>query len=256
MRKLMLVTVGLATLAITGLAVGKAIDGAKGVKSVAGTFTATTVASSQTRTCTTADGKTIAVTNATYTGTASGDPDLAGPVRLDARSTIDTTDGLGVVEGRLRIDVSSGGDTVARFQGVYDHGNLAGLAAGHVHEPHGKLVANFSAAFSTSGGFTGGKIGGSSGGSAVELAPGRCQPTQAQAGPKNDEDEDHKGKSEARGTVSALSQTSITVGGLTCMVPQSLAAQLNGALKVGDKAEIRCAQVNGQTTLVRFEEKH
>ena len=38
-------------------------------------------------TVTTSDGKTIVTTNGKYTGTASGDPDLTGPMTLDARST-------------------------------------------------------------------------------------------------------------------------------------------------------------------------
>ena len=120
MRKLILVAAGVAMLTTTGLALARGFDGAKSVRSVAGTFTATAASNSQTRACTTADGKTIATTNATYTGTASGDPDLSGPITLRVRSTINTTDGLGVVDGSLRIAVS-GGNTVARFDAVYDH---------------------------------------------------------------------------------------------------------------------------------------
>ena len=183
------------------------------------------------------------MTNARYSGTALGDADLAGPIRVTARSVINTTDDVGAVEGRLRIDVASGGDTVAHFSAVYDHGKLAGLAAGHVQDPHAKLLANLSAGFG-SGGFTGGKIGSSAGGSAVELGPGRCEPTQAQAE-----------KSEATGTVSALSQGSITVAGLTCLLPTSLAAKVNSTVKIGDRVRIHCSLVNGQNTLVRIAKK-
>ncbi len=242
MRRVTFMAVGLVTLALAGLSVAAGLDVAQSAKSVAGTFTATT-ASATTRTCKAADGKTIAVTNAKYSGTAAGDADLAGPIRIAARSVINTTDDIGAVDGKLRIDVVSGGDTVAHFSAVYDHGKLAGIAIGHVQEPHAKLLANLSAGFG-SGGFTGGKIGNSAGGSAVELGPGRCEPSQAQAE-----------KSEATGTVSALSQTSITVAGLTCTLPVSLAAKVNSTVKIGDRVRIRCSLVNGQNTLVKIGKK-
>ena len=125
MRKLILVTAGLLMLTVTGLAVAHGFDNAKSVKAVAGTFTATTVGNSQTRSCTTADGKAITSTNATYTGTASGDADLTGAITLQVHSTINTTDGVGVLNGRLKI-AATGGDTSAHFDAVYDHGTIAG----------------------------------------------------------------------------------------------------------------------------------
>jgi hypothetical protein len=239
----MVIAAGVATLAAAGIAVAAGLHDARSVKSVAGTFTAAS-ASTSTRTCTTSDGKTIAVTNGRYAGTAAGDPDFAGPIRIDARSMINTTDNVGTVEGRLRIDVASGEDTVAHFAAVYDHGRLAGLAAGRAHDPHVKVLANLSAGFTAAGGFADGKLGGTTGGSAVELGPARCEPQKERAE-----------KSEARGTVSALSQTSITVAGLTCAIPADMAQRVNAAVKVGDRAEIRCTFSNGQNTLVRLEKK-
>jgi hypothetical protein len=245
MRKLMLVAVGMAALTATGLAVANGSDGTT-ASAVTGTFTATTVSSTSTKTCTTPAGKSIATTKATYRGTAAGDADLAGPITLEVRSVVNTTDGFGVVNGALRIDVVSGRDTTARFTAVWDHGKLAGFAAGHAREPRMALLGNLSAAFTTAGGFTDGRIGSSAGGAAVELAPGRCDSTPAQQRPE---------KSEARGTVSALSTTSITVGGLTCAIPSSLAARVASTVKLGDRAEIRCQLMNGQNTLVRLKKK-
>lgn len=239
MRKLILVAAGVAMLTTTGLALARGFDGAKSVRSVAGTFTATAASNSQTRTCTTADGKTIATTNATYTGTASGDPDLSGPITLRVRSTINTTDGLGVVDGSLRIAVS-GGNTVAQFDAVYDHGAIAGVTSGRARTPHARLVGNLSAGYSATGGFTDGKIGGgASGGSAVELASGKC------ASPKPVKPT----RETAHGSVTALSSTSITIGGLTCAIPANLAERAS-KLKVGDRAEIRCAFADGVNSLV------
>src|SRR5207247_3154289 len=125
------------------------------------------------------------------------------------------------------------------FDAVYDHGKVGGLVSGRAHDPRAKLLGNLSATFSAATGFTDGKIGGgATGGSAVELGPANCEPTKAQAE-----------KSEAKGMVSALSQTSITVAGLTCAIPSALAAKVAGAVKLGDRAEIRCTLASGQNAL-------
>jgi hypothetical protein len=242
MRKLTFVLAVAAALVVAGLAVAKGLDGgAKSATAVAGTFTATTAANVDTHTCTTSDGKTIAVTRATYTGTAAGAADLTGPVTLKVRSLINTTDNVGAVRGYLKIDTAADKNTRAEFTAVYDHGKLAGFAAGRAsdHSDHEvQLLANLSAGFSATGGFTDGKLGASTGGSAVELGPSTCQ---------SDENE----TSGAHGAVTAVSSTSITVAGLTCAVPASFANQI-GTVKVGDRLEIRCSLVSGKNTLVKI----
>ena len=239
MRKLSVLAVGVLALSVSGLAVGMGLHGSKTAKLVAGTFTATTASQTLMRTCTTREGKTIVVSHGKYAGTATGDPDLTGPITVFANSTINTTDGVGVVSGRLKIDVASTRDTFAHYDAVYDHGNIAGLARGQAHDPYVDLLANLSAGFSAAGGLTNGKLGGgTAGGSAVELGPTRCVPNR----PPTE-------KSAARGTVSAVSSMSITVAGLTCSVPTALAAKV-ATFKVGDRAEIHCALTNGTNTLV------
>jgi hypothetical protein len=226
MKKLTILAAALAALASAGIAVAHGIDGAQSVAAVNATFSAAPAAgSSNTRTCTTSAGKTIASTKATYTGTATGSPDLTGPVTIAAQSTIDTTDDIGVVNGTLRV-----GKTEAHFSAVYDHGAIAGTASGHGATPHVQLLGNVSAGYTTTGGFTSGKLGGgTSGGSAVELTAGGCAPAPSQ-----------RESSSAEGAVSAVSSTSITVAGLTCTVPASLAAKVT-TVHVGDRVEIRCA---------------
>ena len=243
-RTLILASTVVVALTATAYAVAHGIDGAKSVKAVTGTFNATTASKVETRTCTTSDGKTIVSTNGRYTGTAAGDADLTGPATLDARSTINSTDGVGVVSGTLRIDVASGEDTRAQFDAVYSAGQLAGLASGHAQDPHLKLLANISSAFNAASGFTGGKIGGgTSGGAAVEVGPGKCDRTTTV-----------KQTSRASGTVGAVSSTSITVAGLMCSVPTSLQSIVAG-LTVGARAEIQCSLVNNANTLVKVEAK-
>ena len=127
---------------------------------------------------------------------------------------------------------------------MYSGGQIAGLATGHAHEPAARLVANLSAGFTGSGGFTNGKLGGgTAGGAAVETGPGRCQSTKTV-----------KESSEAKGLVTAVSSTSITVAGLTCAVPASLQAKV-ATLTTGSHAEIKCSLVSGVNTLTRVEKK-
>ncbi len=241
MRKLFFIAAGLAALAAASVAAADGIDGAKSAKAVAGTFTATS-SNVSTRSCTTTDGKTLTITDGKYTGAATGDPDLTGPITLRARS-VTNSDGVGVVNGAFKIDVASGRDTEAAFSTVYDHGNIAGLAVGRAHDPSARLLANLSAGFAP-GNFTSGKLGGAtSGGSAVELGPGKCAPA---ARPE---------KSEARGTISALSTTSITVAGLTCAIPSNMSADVNAKFKQNDRAEIHCTLQNNQNTLTRIEHR-
>lgn len=233
MKSLIIAAIAVAALTGAGVAVAHGIDGGtQSVSAVTGSFTATSVTGSDTRSCTNSAGKTIASTKATYSGTASGSPDLTGPATIQARSTIDTTDGLGAVDGTLRI-----GKTQSHFSAVYDHGSIGGIASGHGATPHVQLVGNVSATFSTTAGFTGGKIGGAAGGSAVELVPGGCPSSQE--------------SSEAEGSITAVSSTSITVAGLTCTVPVSLATKVL-ALAVGTRVEIKCSLSNGTTTLVKI----
>jgi hypothetical protein len=235
-RTLTFAALVVAALAAASIAVARGLNDTKNARAVAGTFTATTASHVNTRTCTTSDNKALVVTDGTYTGPASGDPDLTGNATLHAHSVINTTDGVGRVTGTLRIDVS-GRDTQAQFDTVYSGGTIAGLAVGHAHDPAARLIANLSAGFTSTGGFTDGKLGGSSGGSAVEMTPGTCRPMRT-----------IKEHSAARGTVSANSGSSITVAGLTCSVPSELQARV-GKFPTGARAEIRCTLVSGTNTL-------
>ncbi len=193
MRSFALASVCILALVGAGVAVGKSLDGNnKSAKSVAGTFTATTASKVETRTCTTTDGKTLVSSTGTYTGTATGDPDLTGPATLSAHALINSTDNLGSVSGTLKVAVSSSADTTARYNAVYSGGSLAGLATGHAQDEHTKLLANLSAGFSAAGGFTNGKIGGTSGGGAVELGPGEWKSSHGDHGQARDTPLDHQ----------------------------------------------------------------
>ena len=143
-----------------------------------------------------------------------------------------------MVNGTLKV-----GSANAQYSAVYANGTIVGTATGHGMS-HAQLLANISATFSVTGGFTNGKIGGgTAGGSAVELVNGHC----AKPAPKQPPE-----TNSAEGAVTAVSATSISVAGVTCAVPASLATKV-ATVHTGDRVEIRCSVVNGTSTLTSID---
>lgn len=244
MRRIAWISTAVVALVAAGAALAHGFD-TKSVKAVSATFAATTANDLRTATCTGSDG-TYVTTHGTYTGTATGDPTLTGPVTINADSLVNSTTNVGTVSGRIRIDVS-GGSAGASFTAVYANGSITGLAVGHAGAPYAGLIANLSAGFSASGGFTSGMLGGgTSAGTAVELASGGCRPVQP---PKPD-------KIKVHGTVSAVSGSSITAAGVTCTnSSSSLAAQLAN-IHTGDRVEMTCTVSGGTTSLASVDADH
>ncbi len=139
-------------------------------------FTASSVSQIRSNTCVGSDG-TYQDTTATYTGTAtSSDPRLNGPVEIRARSVVNTTEGLGWLDGTLRVRGSSAGSS-ASIRGAVANGSVVGLVNGNGdHGGNGKLVATFTSTFSQNGGFTaGGHIGsGTATNAGVFFTQGSC----------------------------------------------------------------------------------
>jgi hypothetical protein len=240
MRKLVWITVAIAALAGAGMAVAHHAD-SKSVKAVSATFTATTPSVVKTNTCTGADG-TYVTTDATYTGTStSSEAGLNGAITIETDTLLNTTTNLGEVSGKIRFGSGHGNDT--HFDAVLSNGNIAGLASGHV-DGGGTLLANISAGFTSAGGFTTGKLGGgTSGGDGVEILRGGCKPAPA---PKPD-------TITARGAVAAVPTTTITVAGVTCTIPPTLAAAVTALnLVAGTQVEMTCTSAAGVNTLTKI----
>jgi hypothetical protein len=179
-------------------------------------FTATSVDGAAVRTC-----GAVTATSATYSGPA---------MTLSAQSTIDAHTGMGFVTGTLKSPTMTG-----QFSAVYDHGKISGTTTGHVGTR--PLVANLTAAFDPTRGFTNGVIGGrSSVGTAV---------LDSSCSPPPEEQLRH-----AQGIVKASNAARITVGGLTCVVPQSLEINVAFNYGAGSWASIACSVSHGQATLV------
>jgi hypothetical protein len=244
MRKLVWITTAVAALVFAGMAVAHQVD-SKSVTSVSATFTATTPSVVKTKTCTGSDG-TYATTDATYTGTStSTEPSLNGPVSIDAESLLNTTTNIGTVTGRISFGSGHGNNT--QFEAVYSNGNISGIASGNIHDSDSQLLANLSAAFSATGGFTNGKLGGATtGGDAVEILHGGCKPMPA---PKPETIEVH-------GAVTAVSATSISAAGVTCVIPTQLQSMVAGlSLVTGSQVEMTCTAAAGVNTLSRISAK-
>jgi hypothetical protein len=242
MRRLMWIAAAAVGLLGAGIAVAHE-GGSRAVKQVSATFTATTASDVRTSTCTGSDNVTYTTTRGRWTGTALGDPTLAGNATVDAELLINSA-GDGFVSGKLRIDGAN--HTSARFEGVVSGGvHIAGLAEGHGNAPWNKLVANLSADWSSAGGFTGGKLGGgTTGGNAVILTSGGCKSTS----PKPETVEAHGAL-----TLGANNAT-VAVAGVTCNVPSDLATKV-AKLHTGDRVEIKCTSASGTNTLVKIEGK-
>lgn len=184
-------------------------------------FTATSVSGTASRTC-----GTVTATSATYSGPA---------MTISAHSTIDAHTGMGLVTGMLRSPTMSG-----QFSAVYDHGVISGTTTGYVGVR--PLVASLTAVFDPTDGFTKGVIGGRNPVGAAVLDSSCAAPPQKQL-------------RRAQGIVKASNAAEITVGTLTCAVPQRLAVTVAFDYGSGSWASISCSVSNGQTTLVTIRGK-
>ena len=243
MRRMILVTAAGLLLVGAGVAFAHGF-GDKAVVQTSATFEATSTSNLRTATCTGADG-TYAKSHATYAGSmASSEPSLNGTARIDASSFVNTTTGVGVVWGEVRVDTADKKDTKVHFEGVLTHGSVVGLAEGRTRPGHDKveLLANLSADYSAADGFRNGKVGGgTAAGDAVLVTSGGCHAPKPPKPPKPEQ-------VKARGAITAVSSTSISVAGVTCDVPAELQSAV-AKLKVGDVVHIECNVANGTTTL-------
>ena len=245
MRRLtFLAAAALVALVATGVAVGNHRD--RSTSSLSATFTATSVGDRKVSTCTSGDG-TFQITNATYSGQATGDSTLTGPIKVAVRAVINTSEKLGTVDARLSVD-RSGRDTKAHLVGVYRDGNVSGLLTGFASDPGQRLVGTLTASYSSDGGFSNGAIGsGSVTGAAVRETGGTCKMQATTAGKLK----------LLGGTVSALSSGSIAIslgGGssFSCALDDRARRELSRRdVEVGDHVSAACAFRDNAWVLLR-----
>ena len=244
MKRVLALTIAVTALVGTGAAVAKLKSA--DVAAASASLSATTVTRSETRTITCA-GQTLELTSARYTGNStSTTPELAGPVELRVYSVYNAAKKLGWAEGQLRI-ASSTARTKANFTAVNSDGKWDGWLRGHAG--NGSLFGSFTGSFTKEAGLTGGAIGS---GSAVDLAlivkRLRC----------NDRPTRPSVRLKVRGTVDALSATSISVkpadGGnsVACTIGNE---KPGSNIAVNDRVEMECVQVSGAWVLAKVREK-
>ena len=237
MKRIVLLAVGVSALVFSGLAVAHATQ-SHSLKAVSATFTATSVSNLRTSSCIGDQGVPFTYTRATYSGTAmSTDPTLNGPITLDLSSYINTQTGYGTVGGRLSI-ATANGHTNAGVTAVFSNNAFAGLASGRVDHATW-VLANMSASFAPATGISSGNLGGGTGGAAVEGVPGRCVKP---APPKPQH-------IRAVGYATAVSATSISADGVTCVVPADLSHFVTTHVAVGTRVDLKCTVAGGATTL-------
>ena len=248
-RPIIFALAGLTALGSAGIALAHGNDNADGLKTtpVAATFTAAAGDHLSSRTCTGADG-TYTISRGSWNGTAvSSSGRLAGALVIRGELGVNQTTGAGWLVARVRIDGNGDNrkDAGGELNGVIAGGKLTGFLAGRVRD-EGALYASVSASVGT-GGLTDGQIGGgASSSAAVVVDRGRCEAT-----PKP------RPVVDARGTISDVSSTSITVTrsngqALTCVVGTDLAATV-AKLKVGDSAFVYCGLVDGSYRLLKVQ---
>lgn len=162
----------LAALAVAGIAA--AAHRAQSTQQAAADFAAGSVGRTHARTCIGADG-TYQDTTATYTGTAtSSDSRLNGPLEIRAHSIVNSTTGIGWVEGSFRVR-GSGAGAHGTLNAAVASGQAVGTVVGQADHAQGKLVASVSSAFTSGGGFSSGKLGsGSANGAGTIFSRGTC----------------------------------------------------------------------------------
>lgn len=172
MRRLTLVVAAALDLVAASVAIGaRARD--RTTSTVTASFAATTVGARETTTCSNTDG-TYQLTNGTYTGTSTGDPLPAGPIRLTVHAAINTTKRLGTIDVSVVVD-RAGSDTHTHLAAVYHDGNISGLLTGVALPPGQRLIGTFTAFYSPDGGFgVGGIRAGNVSPTALTFSRGEC----------------------------------------------------------------------------------
>jgi hypothetical protein len=183
-RTLAIALAALTALALAGIA--GAVLRSSGIEEASASFAAG-VERYEVRTCTGTDNKTYEIVHARYAGEATGSGDaFTGPIVLHVRSVYNVTDGIGFVDGKLRVrrgdDNQRGWGT---FWAVNKGGQLDGLVVGGVNHRYARIVGNLTADYNSSstGGFSNGKVGGGATGNGAALLVGhRCHQPEL---PKN-----------------------------------------------------------------------
>jgi hypothetical protein len=263
MRRTLTIALGSAAALATAAVAFAVVPTVSGANEATATFSTTTIEKSKLRSCT-ADAKTWERTDGRYIGTAVSTNDvLAGSLRIQARTTYNTTDKLGYVSGSFRIK-DDDSNVRGTFSGTIKDGKLVGYLSGKSHGNHATVLGNLSATFA--GGatyFADGKIGAGSSANVLAVVAGPiCKSSKSEKHEKSDKKDksEQPRRVEIKGEITALgaSPATITVtgkgGSKTCNIDAAYA--IPPGFPVGTKdVEMKCEAVGnpGVWTLRKLE---
>ena len=253
MRRTLTIALGSAAALATAAVAFAVVPTVGGASEATATFSTTTIEKSKLRSCT-ADAKTWEWTDGRYTGTAvSTNAVLAGSLRIQARTTYNTTDKLGYVSGSFRIK-DDDSHVKGTFSGTIKNGKLVGYLTGKSHGNHMKVLGNLSATFA--GGatnFADGEIGDGSSANVLAVVAGPvCKGSKSEKSEKHEKSDkkksEHPRRVEIKGEITAIgtSPATITVAGKggskSCNVDAAYA--IPPGFPVGTKdVEMKCEAV-------------
>ena len=146
MRRTLTIALGTAAALVTAAVAFAVVPAVVGVSVATATFETTTIDRSKTSSCT-VDLKIWETTHGHYKGSVtSGNAVLAGVLSIHAKTTYNTTDGLGYVNGSFKIK-DDDSRVKGTFAGTIKNGKLVGYLTGKSRGNHAKVLGNLSADF-------------------------------------------------------------------------------------------------------------
>jgi hypothetical protein len=257
MRKSLTIAIAAAVALVTAAIAMAAVFTASGVSAATASFSTDKASPVRSMSCTGADGKAFTVTRGHYSGTATFAAPaaaLGGALKIDARTTYSTTDGLGYVEGsfRVRDDESR---LSGRFTGTLKGTQLVGFLSATSRGNHARVVGNLSATFVPTTGFTAGAIGSTSSTAVLAVVAGPTCPKPKPA-PKP-RARAVEGKVTAIGDGSVGSTITIAMRGpSTATCTRDAESPATTGIAVGTKVAMKCAYIGTTWTLRELRTPH
>ena len=257
MRKSLTIAIAAAVALVTAAIAMAAVFTASGVSAATASFSTDKASPVRSTSCTGADGKAFTVTRGHYSGIATFAAPaaaLGGALKIDARTTYSTTDGLGYVEGsfRVRDDESR---LSGRFTGTLKGTQLVGFLTATSRGNHARVVGNLSATFVPTTGFTAGAIGSTSSTAVLAVVAGPTCPKPKPA-PKP-RARTVEGKVTAIGDGSVGSTITIAMRGpSTATCTRDAESPATTGIAVGTKVAMKCAYIGTTWTLRELRTPH
>ena len=258
MRKSLMIALAAAVALVTAAVALAAVFTASGVNAATASFSTDKVSPVRSTSCTGADGKAFTVTRGHYSGIATFAAPaaaLGGALKIDARTTYSTTDGLGYVEGSFRVKGDPGRLLSGRFTGTLKGSQLVGFLSASSRGHHARVLGNLSATFVPATGFAGGAVGSTSSTAVLAVVAGPVCPRPKPTPKPRPVAVDGKVSAVGDGTVgSTITVTSRGPSTATCT--RDAASPATTGFAIGTRVEMKCAYIGTTWTLREIHAHH